>query len=173
MEAIKYPILLVLILFLVSCNQKRNVEFVEPVVEQPQSPFSEILEKEIKKMILLKNNKFSTRMKHISSVHFFPEQENNKEYIYSVAIAVGSVSVDTLTASGYTLFKDELVACYIHGNLDVSALLDKQLLLPFKDSISNYPDIYYENPDLMIDVGIRAFRFTGDSLIEYKESHLY
>lgn len=166
-------VIFLLVLFLVSCNQKRNVEFVEPVVEQPKSPFSEILEKEIKKMILLKNNKFSTRMKHISSVHFFPEEKNNKEYIYSVAISIGGVFIDTLTASGYTLLKDELVACYIHGNLDVSALLDKQLLLPFKDSISNYPDIYDENPYLTIDGGFRAFKFTGDSLVKFKESHLY
>jgi len=131
-------------------NTGVNVDFSENRV------FSPVLEKEILKMIEIKNNK--KKEKGICNVII----SSNKEEICTVTIFLSSHIVKetikftppsdlessnmqseySAEETGYTFLGNELVACYIISTDCNGNLINKKELIPFKDSIPGYPHAF-------------------------------
>jgi hypothetical protein len=150
--------------------------------EQEKNIFSPALKTEILRMIEVKNKKVHNRNTQLKVCNVVIAQNINRDETCTVIISLStsilrkttkfvppSASLNIQINSniemvGYTFIKNELIACYWSSDSCNDNLVNKNELIPYKNSIQDYPDVAKEYSDIICENPIRVYKLVGDSL---------
>jgi hypothetical protein len=172
-----------MLLVLVSCKKTENKELDSDISNK--SIFSPALEREILKMIEIKNRevKDTTSKSEICSVVVLQDITRDGTCIVIISLNHGiaakkmvqfippSDSLDTQIhpeinlTGGYTFLGNELISCCIVSESCNNNLINEKELIPVSDSIPGYPNIFNTDLDGNYDAPMRIYKIVNaDSL---------
>lgn len=180
-------ICLILFFGFMSCKNRYTKEPKNEVLNS--SVFSPALEKEILKMIEIKNHEMNKGgiKPDVCNVTILKDN-NGGNCIAIIGLSTNIVqnmtkfippsdSPETQIDSNagvirYTFLGNELIGCYLLSDSCNMLVNEKELML-LKDPIPGYPDVLNPNPDLIYDAPMRVFKIiNADSLQLIKSSFI-
>ena len=180
----KKSFLLLVLLFVafMSCKNSNNNELRSGIADG--SVFSPALEKEILRMIEIKNAKI--KEDKICNVVIFQDKENDKNCFVTISLSMNIIQniikftppsnslesqVNSNTAIiGYTFLENELIGCCILSDLCNNGLINEKELIPIKDSIPGYPNALNHDSDLIYDAPMRMYQIINADTLQLIKS---
>ena len=172
----KSYILLFFVILIAFCACKKVVVNCK---EQGEDAFSPVLKKEILRMIEGKRqNNIQSKVCNVAILH-----DISRDSICSVIISLDN-SILTKTnkftpptdssniqrrfdteIQGYTFIGNELIFCYLFlDSCNNNSFVNKNVLIPYNDSIPGYPDISKDCSDRTSESPMCMYKIVGDSL---------
>jgi hypothetical protein len=171
-----------------SCTKKANQELNSAIVKK--SIFSPILEREILKIIAIKNQEVKDEYSKPKVCNVVILQDITKDGICVVHISYGNNSIvqktrqfipppDSLDThidsnsqliNGYTFWGKELIICCVVSESCNNNLINEQELIPIKDSIPGYPNIPKSDLDGNYHAPTRIYKIINADSLQLIES---
>ena len=147
----KNIIYMCLILFLVGCSDKSNVQECESAGFE--NPFSHKLTSEIENLIKKTIEKYGENPERLYSVSFSLYDEFTGDCFVKISSDLFYSKQDI---DGYTYINDKLIVCYNVLGYCNDNMVNKDALIPFVDSIAGFKD--YSQADMEYEMVTNIFK---------------